>query len=242
MTRSASGDGREASRRRSTSATERAALIEGHLGLARHLVRLFEHRGEAVEDLMQVASMALVLAADRFDPALDYEFSTFATPTIIGELKRHFRDRAWAVKTPRTLKDLYREVSTVAEELSQSLGRPPSVQEVARACGRRDDEVLSALEAGQGYRTTSLDAESSREPPSTGHDDLAAFADRDELLSHLAQLPQREQEIIRLRFVDEMSQEDIAARVGLSQVHVSRLLTRAIRNLRALYRLDPPQE
>ena len=191
---------------------------------------------------MQVASMALVLAADRFDPSLDYEFSTFATPTIIGELKRHFRDRAWAVKTPRTLKDLYREISVVAEELSQALGRPPSVQEVARACGRRDDEVLSALEAGQGYRATSLDAESVREPVSTTRDELSSMADRDELLSHLAQLPPREQEIIRLRFVDELTQEEIAARVGMSQVHVSRLLTRAIRTLRALYRLDTPPQ
>jgi RNA polymerase sigma-B factor len=218
-----------------TPSDPRTALIESHLGLARHLVRLFEHRGESVDDLMQVASMGLVHAADRFDPDRGFEFSTFATETIVGELKRHFRDRAWAVKIPRSMQERYLEVSTAIDELTQSLGRPPSVQEVAAACRRGPDEVLAAMEAGQGYRASSLDA---RDADSFHHevfDAVAALADRDELASHLAKLDERDREILRLRFVEERSQVDIADALGISQMHVSRLLRRALDALREAY-------
>ena len=224
-----------ASKAEASAAEARAALIERHLGLARHLVRLFEHRGEATEDLMQVASMGLVHAADRFDASRGFEFSTFATETIMGELKRHFRDRAWAVKIPRSMQERYLEVSAAIDALTQSLGRPPSAPEVAAACRLGYEEVLAALEAGQGYRATSLDV---REPEGVRHDlpdDLAALADRDELASHLARLQPRDREILRLRFVDELSQVEIAAALGISQMHVSRLLRRALDALRRAY-------
>jgi RNA polymerase sigma-B factor len=225
---------------RGGSKDDRNRLIEEHLGLAWHLVSLFEHRGESRDDLRQVASMGLVHAADRFDPTLGFEFSTFATKTIMGELKRHFRDRVWAVKMPRTLQELYLEVTAAVNELTQSLGRQPSVQEVARSIDRRDDEVLTALEAGQGYRAASLDApgvvpEGTSPEALEVSDAVVSIADRDELESHLATLSPRDRELLRLRFVDELSQAAIAKRVGISQMHVSRLLRRALDELRRSY-------
>lgn len=223
----------------SSAPDERTRLIEEHLGLARHLASLYDRRGESREDLQQVASLALVGAADRFDPSLGFAFSTFAARTIMGELKRHFRDHAWAVKMPRTLQELYLEVTAAVNELTQSLGRSPTVAEVAAACNRRDDEVVAALEAGHGYRATSLDAPtrlegSPTEVPTEG-DPLGTFADHDELAAHLAMLAPRERELIQLRFVDELSQTEIAARMSLSQMHVSRLLRRAVDKLRQSY-------
>ncbi len=219
----------------------RTQLIESHLGLARHLVRLFENRGESVEDLMQVASIGLIRAADRFDPSLGFEFSTFASETILGELKRHFRDRMWAVKTPRTMQERFLEVAAAIEQLSQTMGREPSVLEVAKACGRTSDEVVAALHAGRGYRASSLDARpadsevlASGEPLEPG-----SLSDRDELGTYLAILPERYRAILELRFVEELSQSQIAARLGISQMHVSRLLRRAIDALRALYGVSP---
>lgn len=218
---------------------ERTRLIEEHLGLARHLGARFERRGESREDLQQVASMALVLAADRFDPSLGYEFSAFAATTITGELKRHFRDRVWAVKMPRTLQELYLEVTTVVNELTQSLGRSPSVAEVASASNLRDDEVLSALEAGHGYRADSLDASAGTDGPPTvpeaAGDPLGVFADHDELAVHLAKLSPRDRQLIRLRFVEELSQAEIALQMSMSQMHVSRLLRKAVDELRRSY-------
>lgn len=218
---------------------ERTRLIEEHLGLARHLATLFERRGESREDLQQVASLALVGAADRFDPSLGFTFSAFAARTIMGELKRHFRDHAWAVKMPRTLQELYLEVTAVVNELTQSLGRSPSVSEIATACDRRDEEVLAALEAGHGYRAASLDAPTRLEASPTevpaASDPLGTFADHDELAAHLAMLAPRERELIQLRFVEELTQTEIAARMSLSQMHVSRLLRRAVDKLRQSY-------
>ncbi len=220
---------------------ERSGLIEENLGLARHLATLFEHRGESREDLLQVASMALVLAADRFDSSLGYPFSAFAARTIMGELKRHLRDHAWAVKMPRTLQELYLEVTAVANELTQSLGRSPSVAEIAAACDRRDDEVLSALEAGHGYRAASLDAPTGTDAPPIElpfpGDHLGALMDHDELAAHIAQLAPRERELIGLRFVEELSQSEIASRMSISQMHVSRLLRKAVDKLRQSYGL-----
>jgi RNA polymerase sigma-B factor len=242
-----SGRGRRAPREPAPPSDESEArdrLIEGHLGLARHVVRLFEHRGEPVDDLMQVASIGLVRAADRFDASLGFEFSTFATSTMVGELKRHFRDRAWAVKTPRTLQELYLEVSATVEELTQRLGHSPSVQEVASACDRRHDEVLTALEVGQGYRTRSLEArpQDAEFADDGARDELALLADSDELATHLARLDPRDREVVRLRFVDELSQAEIASQLGISQMHVSRLLRRALQSLRAAYGVAPEDD
>ena len=225
------------------SAADRDRLVTEHLGLAEHLARRYANRGEPHDDLVQVASLALVRAADRYDPSLGYEFSTFATRTIVGELKHHFRDRGWSVKAPRQLQELYLEVNTTIGIMTQQLGRSPTVSEVAAACGRRDDEVLAALEAGQGYRAASLDAPSpSGESVLDVHEDVdnevASVDTRDELVSHLARLPRRERELVRLRFVDELSQTEIAERLGMSQMHVSRLLRRALEALRESYGRD----
>lgn len=234
---------RPASGPQGSDRTARAELIESHLPLARHLVRLFENRGESIDDLMQVASIGLIRAADRFDPALGFEFSTFATETVLGELKRHFRDRMWAVKTPRTMQERFLEVSATIEQLGQSLGRAPSVLEVAEVCGRTADEVVAAIEAGRGYRASSLESHPveakvlwADEPHEPG-----SLSDRDELRTYLAVLPSRSQQILELRFVDELSQSDIAERLGISQMHVSRLLRQALNALRVLYGVRPGQ-
>ena len=223
-------------------ASARDRLIETHLGLAAYLARRYSDRGEPPEDLRQVASLALVKAARRFDPSVGVEFLTFATRTIVGELKHHFRDHAWAVRAPREVQEHYLEVSAAVGELSQRLGRSPTLREVATACSLREDEVLVAMEAGQGYRTASLDA-----PESASDAVLDRLADegdaekleqRAELAMHLRGLPDREREIVRLRFIEELSQSQIAARVGISQMHVSRLLRRALEQLRQAYEAD----
>jgi RNA polymerase sigma-B factor len=221
---------------------ERTRLIEEHLGLARHLGGRFERRGESREDLQQVASIALVRAADRFDPTLGYPFSSFAARTILGELKRHLRDHAWAVKMPRTLQELYLEVTAVVNELTQTLGRSPSVGEIARASNLRDDEVLSALEAGHGYRAESIDAPGGTDVPraeiAEDSDEFGNLADRDELSTHLAKLSRQQRELLQLRFVEELSQAEIASRMSMSQMHVSRLLRRAVDELRGSYGVE----
>jgi RNA polymerase sigma-B factor len=215
----------------------REALITSHLGLARFLATRFADRGEPYEDLVQVASMALVQAADRYDASLGFKFSTFATRTIVGELKHHFRDKGWAVSTPRHVKEHYLEVSTAVGELVQRLGRSPTVGEIAEACRLTSGEVLVAIEAGQSYRVASLEtALPGADAVIDVHeqvDDAIVHADeRSELLSHLGGLSDRDQTLLRLRFVDELSQTEIAERIGVSQMHVSRLLRQALQTLR----------
>lgn len=218
----------------------RHRLVEEHLGLATYLAGRFARRGQPPEDLQQVAFLALVVAADRFDPARGLEFSTFATWTVLGELKHHFRDHGWAVKAPRALQELSIEVTTVAEALTHQLGRAPTVSEIARACGRRDDEVLRAMEARRGYRADSLDTPDEgghrAERVTTGDGGIDSLEQHDELSSHLERLPSRDQTLLRLRFIEELSQTEIASRMGLSQVQVSRLLRQAIETMRQSYR------
>lgn len=222
----------------------RRRLIEAHLGLAEHLARRFLHRGEAHDDLVQVSSLALVKALDRFDPERGVEFTTFATRTIIGELKRHFRDRGWAVRAPRRIQELYLHIGQVVATLSQEKGRSPSIKEIAIATGATEDDVIEALEAGQGYRSASLDAPG-QDGESLGSrlgGDDAAFSDaehRVELSPHLAKLPERERQILILRFVEGLTQSEIADRVGISQMHVSRLLSRSLTELRSAYKRPP---
>ena len=216
----------------------RAELIEAHLGLAEHLARRFVYRGESYDDLVQVASIALIKAVDRFDPDRGVEFSTFATKTILGELKRHFRDKGWAIRAPRRLQELYLQLNHSVSALSQALGRPPTIAELGADTGASEEQVLEALEAGQSYRSMSLD--------SPGPDDeglgarlgmeaegLGVAEWRTVLEPHVHALPEREQTILRLRFIDGLTQSEIAARIGLSQMHVSRLLVRSLATLRA---------
>jgi len=215
-------------------AVSREALITSHLGLARFLARRYADRGEPYEDLVQVASLALVHAADRFDPSLGFAFSTFATKTVVGELKHHFRDRGWGISTPRQVKEHYLEVSTAVGELLQRYGRSPTVHEIAAACGLTADQVLLAMEAGQGYRLASLDAlVAGPDDERLGVDDAAALlGERSDLVAHLQRLSPRDRTLLQLRFVEELSQTEIATRMGISQMHVSRLLRRALQELR----------
>jgi RNA polymerase sigma-B factor len=222
---------------RSGDSELRSELIEAHIGLAEHLARRFVYRGEAYDDLVQVASIALIKAVDRFDPDRGVEFTTFATKTILGELKRHFRDKGWAIRAPRRLQELYLHLNQSVASLSQELRRSPTIAELAADTGATQEQVLEALEAGQSYRSTSLD--------SAGPDDegigsrLGVEAEgmgvaewRTMLEPYVQALPEREQTILRLRFVDGMTQSEIAAQIGLSQMHVSRLLVHSLATLR----------
>ena len=181
--------------------------------------------------------MALIKSVDRFDPDRGFEFVTFATKTIMGELKRHFRDRGWAVRAPRRLQELYLELGQTINTLSQELGRSPTVAELAVRMGVTEESVLETIEAGQGYRASSIDAPGDEQEPLSarlGSKDatLDAIADRTVLAEALSTLPAREQLIVRLRFFDGLTQSEIARAVGLSQMHVSRLLSSSLERLR----------
>src|ERR671928_1188326 len=220
----------------------RDELVAAHIGLAEYLARRFTNRGEPLDDLVQVASLGLLKAVDRFDPERGLEFSTFATPTIVGELKRHFRDKGWAVRVPRRVQELHLRMGTVVDTLSQELGRSPTIPEIARRAEVSVDEVLEAMEAGRAYRFSSIDApttdDEDRGPnPATaqlGEDDTGMEeVEQRMLLSPLiASLPKREQMIIHRRFFRGMTQSEIAGRLGISQMHVSRLLARSLAQLR----------
>jgi RNA polymerase sigma-B factor len=212
----------------------RRSLIDSNVELAQLLARRFTGRGEDYEDLVQVASLALVKAADRFDPSLGFEFSTFATRTIIGELKHHLRDKVWSVKAPRSVQELYLTVNGVIGDLTDKFRRSPTIHEIAVACGRRDDEVLVAMEAGRNYRTVSLDP--TFEEPHFTIRVGERVEDASELSTLLAHLPDRERVILEMRFVEELKQEEIAERLGISQMHVSRLIRSALDRARSAAR------
>jgi len=226
----------------------RDELIEAHLRLAEHLARRFNNRGVPLEDLVQVASLGLVKAVERFEPERGLEFSTFATPTIVGELKRHFRDKGWAVRVPRRIQELHVEVNSLVGTLTQRLGRSPTIEELARASGTSEEEVLEAMEAAQAYRSTSIDAPGGGEDPGLGlagrlgDEDSNLFAAENRMLVEtlIDTLPKREQLIMRLRFYESMTQSQIAARLGISQMHVSRLLARSLAQLRSHLEQDDP--
>lgn len=226
----------------SGAAPNRDVLVEEHLGFAHALARRYTRRGIALEDLEQVAAMALVKAADRYDPDRGVKFTSFAAPTIIGELKRHFRDKGWAVQVPRRLQELSLEVGKLSAELNQSLGRAPTVAELAQEVGTDEEEVLEALElSGVAYKGASLD-----QPVGGGDDEMLTLADqlqaedtpeetatvRTTLRTLLRTLPARERRILELRFFDDMTQSEIADDVGLSQMHVSRLIRQSLDRLR----------
>jgi RNA polymerase sigma-B factor len=217
----------------------REQLVARHLGLAEYLARRFANRGEPLEDLVQVASLGLINAVDRFDPERGAEFSTYATHTIVGELKRHFRDKGWAIRAPRRMQELYLRLGKAVAALSQELGRSPTIAELASELRASEEEVLEALEAGQAYRSASLDAAVNEEGDALakrlGEEDqsLEEAESRAMLSPLLAQLPPRERLILELRFFEGLTQSEIAARLGISQMHVSRLLARSVAQLRA---------
>jgi RNA polymerase sigma-B factor len=218
----------------------RHQLVEAHLGLAHQLARRFTSRGETLDDLVQVASMALIKSVDRFDPERGVEFSTFATRTIIGELKRHFRDKGWSIRAPRRIQELYLELGAVIDSLSQQLGRPPTVSEMARSTGSTEESVLEALEAGQSYRISSIDAPDRQDgtiADRLGELDVgfAGAEDRILLIRSLERLPERERVVLSLRFVEGLTQSEIAVRIGVSQMHVSRLLSTSLARLRDVF-------
>ncbi len=218
----------------------RDELAQLHLPLVEYLAKRFKDRGEPLDDLIQVGSVGLLKAIDRFDLEREVEFSTYATPTIVGELKRYFRDKGWAIRVPRRLQELSLRLNKLVAQLTQDLGRAPTVPELAKAAGVSEDEVLEALESGQAYSTTSLDAPSGDEEdaPMRGDrigeedmrlDNLEYFAS---LAPLIEQLPERERTILYLRFFKGMTQSKIADHIGISQMHVSRLLTRILEFLR----------
>ncbi|QBI19178.1 RNA polymerase sigma factor SigF [Egibacter rhizosphaerae] len=219
----------------------REELARLHLPLVEYLAKRFKDRGEPLDDLVQVGSVGLLKAIDRFDLDRGVEFSTYATPTIVGELKRYFRDKGWAIRVPRRLQELSLRLNKVVAQLTQDLGRSPTVAEIARAAEVSEEEVLEALESGQAYSTTSLDAPAGNDEEDTpmrldrmGEEDVAL--DNLEYFASLAplieQLPEREREILYLRFFKGMTQSKIAEHVGISQMHVSRLLSRMLEFLR----------
>ena len=224
----------------------RAELIEAHIGLAEYLARRFNNRGEPLDDLVQVASMGLVKAVDRFEPERGLEFSTYATHTIVGELKRHFRDKGWAVRVPRRMQELHLRLSGLVSTLNQDLGRSPTVAEIAQAAGVSEEEVLEAMEAGQAYRFASIDAPMPGEEGSTtmaatlGEEDpsMEEVEHRVALSPLIEKLPERQQKILHLRFFEGLTQSEIASRLGISQMHVSRLLARSLAQLRAAAESD----
>lgn len=214
--------------------TLRREVVESQLPLVHHLAQRFRGRGEPYDDLVQVGTIGLLNAVDRFDPERG-SFTAFAVPTILGEIRRHFRDRGWAMRVPRRLQDLGRRVSTAREELTHLLGHSPTVHELARHLDEDLDLVLEALESATAYTTVPLP--STPEDVEFGHlgfvdEALELVEDRATLRPLLARLPRRERTILALRFIRGMSQSQIAAEVGVSQMHVSRLLTRSLGALR----------
>jgi RNA polymerase sigma-B factor len=219
-------------------ATLRARAIEMNLPLARRLARCYAPRGELLEDLCQVAALALINAVDRYDPRRQVPFAGFAVPSILGVLKRHFRDTTWAMRMPRPIQELARRMPEAAERFSHQRGRTPTTAELATDLHATPDDVLAAVGARQNYHLTSLnkpyddngidliDTIGDIDPRYAGVDDHLS------ILPHLAHLPVRERRILTLRFYDHMTQTQIAAEVGMSQMHVSRLLRQSLTRLR----------
>ncbi|MFP5379654.1 MAG: SigB/SigF/SigG family RNA polymerase sigma factor [Vicinamibacteria bacterium] len=220
----------------------REQLVERFLPLARQLARRYGRASEPLDDLVQVASLGLVKAIDRFDPDREIAFSSYAVPTILGEIKRYFRDRTWAVRVPRDLQELTLRVDHAVGELSERLRRSPSVREIAAAVQATEEDVLEALQAGGAYRALSFDA------PRAGEDDDGATVgdavgtredgfdraeERATLQALMARVTPRERDVLRMRFEEDMTQAEIGAVIGVSQMQVSRIIRQALARLRA---------
>jgi RNA polymerase sigma-B factor len=220
----------------------REKLIEQYMSLVRSLARRYAYRGEQLEDLVQIGAIGLIKAIDRFDLERGVELTTYATPNIIGEIKRHFRDKGWAVRVPRGLQELNVQLSRLMEQLTVQLGRSPTIPELAKASGSTEEEVLEALESGRAYSSLSL---SSGGGGGEGEDDLDPLEsigseehqyevseDRAVLAPGFRALDERERMILQLRFFDGLTQSQIAQQVGISQMHVSRLIRRSLEKIR----------
>lgn len=229
---------------RTRSAKTRDQLVMMHQNLVRFLAGKFANRGEPLEDLVQVGVIGLINAIDRFDPERGTKFSTYATPTIVGEIRRHFRDKAWSLKVPRRLQELNLAANKAAEELGQRLGHPATVQEIAVHVGASEEETLEAIELGNAYDTVSLDSKLPHEGESAPLTlaefvgDLDASLQSIETYGDLKQavdcLEPREKAIIYYRFFKDMSQTEVAKRLNISQMHVSRLQQKALKRLKEL--------
>lgn len=224
----------------------RDQLIVSYLNLVRFLASKFKNRGEPLDDLVQVGTIGLIKAIDRFDPERGLEFTTYATPTILGEIKRHFRDKGWSIRVPRRLQELSAKVNQATDELTVELQRSPSVEEIAAKLGVGAEEILEAMESSGAYTSVSLEAGGSSEDDEAPalidrlgsvDEDLDASDDRMVIDDAISDFSPREQEIVRMRFIDGLTQVEIAKRLGVSQVQVSRLLRRTLRKIQD--KIDP---
>jgi RNA polymerase sigma-B factor len=218
----------------------REQLIEQYMSLVRSLARRYSYRGEQLEDLVQIGAIGLIKAIDRFDLERGVELTTYATPNIIGEIKRHFRDKGWSVRVPRGLQELNVQLSRLIEQLTVQFGRSPTIAELSKASGSTEEEVLEALESGRAYSSLSLstgggDGEDDLDPlESIGTEEhqYEVSEDRAVLAPGFRVLDERERKILQLRFFDGLTQSQIAQQVGISQMHVSRLIRRSLEKIR----------
>jgi RNA polymerase sigma-B factor len=220
----------------------REQLVDSYQSLVHFLARKFQNRGEPLEDIVQVGFLGLIKAIERFDPSLGNEFTTFATPTVAGEIKRYFRDKGWAIRFPRRLQELYQSIIRVNEELKNELSRQPTVAEVAQRLDVAPDDVLEAMEMSTAYTPVSIDSTQGSDQGENGRQlsesiggadpNLDRVEMRDVLQRAMAHLTPRERSIMAMRFYDEMSQSEIAKKLGISQMHVSRLQRAALEQLR----------
>ncbi|GAB3196341.1 hypothetical protein GCM10027062_05390 [Nocardioides hungaricus] len=232
---------RDESRSETEHEAARDGLVHLHLPLVEHCARRFRNRGEPLEDLVQVGTIGLIKSVDRFDSDRGVEFSTYATPTIIGEIKRYFRDKGWAIRVPRRLQELRMQIGAASAELTQSLGRSPTPRELAESIGCTVEEIVEGIESSNAYSTLSLDASDDGDEGGAASM-LDAIGVDDEGLEHveiresikplLDRLEPREKKILLLRFFKNMTQSQIAEEIGVSQMHVSRLLNRTLEQLR----------
>jgi len=221
--------------RRTGNRTLRNTLVEHYIELARALARRFANRNEPLDDLEQVAMLGVLKAVERFDPDYGTPFAAFAVPTVVGELRRHFRDHGWMVRVPRRIQNLHQGMGALVTELAQELERSPTVAEIAVAAGVSEEDVLEALEAANCYRPAALESSAPGGNPAERvrlvDDDLETADDRVVLLPLLAQLPRQQQRIVYLRYFEDLTQAEIATELGISQMQVSRLLARSIATL-----------
>jgi len=219
----------------------REELIERYMSLVRSLARRYAYRGEQLDDLVQIGAIGLIKAIDRFDVERGVELTTYATPNIIGEIKRHFRDKGWSVRVPRGLQELNVQVSKLIEQLTVQLGRSPTIPELAKAAGVEEEQVLEALESGRAYSSVSLstgggsDEDGELDPLEslgTIEHEYEVSEDRAVLAPGFKVLDERERKILHLRFFSGLTQSQIAAEIGISQMHVSRLIRRSLEKIR----------
>jgi RNA polymerase sigma-B factor len=219
----------------------REELIERYMSLVRSLARRYAYRGEQLDDLVQIGAIGLIKAIDRFDVERGVELTTYATPNIIGEIKRHFRDKGWSVRVPRGLQELNVQVSKLIEQLTVQLGRSPTIPELAKAAGVEEEQVLEAIESGRAYSSVSLstgggfDEDGELDPLEslgTIEHEYEVSEDRAVLAPGFKVLDERERKILHLRFFSGLTQSQIAAEIGISQMHVSRLIRRSLEKIR----------